>query len=60
MTLEEAKNLYSMYDKQYDDLVNKYGLGVRPSWVSSDLDRLGANIRYYKKEIERLSNEVSN
>lgn len=57
MTLEKAKNLCSMYKEQYDNLVSKYGLGVRPSWVSSDLDRLGANIRYYKGVIEKLENE---
>lgn len=57
MTLEEAKNIYGMYRKQYDDVVKKYGLGVRPSWVSSELDRLGGNIRYYKGVIEEMEED---
>lgn len=59
MTLDEAKKMYQMYDKQYDDIEKRYGTGVRPSWVSTDLAILGEKIRYYKQEMERLSNEVS-
>lgn len=37
MTLDEAKNMYNMYKKNYDSIVARYGTGVRPSWVSADL-----------------------
>ena len=44
MTYEEAKQDFEFWteraaykQKQIDGLINKYGTGVRPSWVSADL-----------------------
>lgn len=57
MTLEEAKSMYQMYNKQYDDIEKRYGTGVRPSWVSTDLAILGEKIRYCKNVIEKLEQD---
>jgi hypothetical protein len=54
MTLEEAKNMYQMYKKSYDDLIKRYGTGVRPSWVSTDLEIEAMGMRHYAKLVEEL------
>lgn len=58
MTLEEAKNMYQMYKKSYDDLIKRYGTGVRPSWVSTDLAIEGERVRHYAKLVEELESNV--
>lgn len=58
MTLEEAKNRHKMYKQRYDDIINRYGTGVRPSWVSTDLAIEGERMRHYAKIVEELENNV--
>ena len=60
MTLEEAKNMYQMYKNRYDDLIKRYGTGVRPSWVSTDLEIEGMHMQYYARMVKELeeANEV--
>ena len=57
MTLEEAKSIHKMYKQRYDDLIKRYGTGVRPSWVSTDLAIEGQLMRSYAKLIEELEND---
>ena len=35
-TKEQAENLAEMYEREVQSLINQYGTGVRPSWVSTD------------------------
>jgi hypothetical protein len=59
MTLEEAKSMYQMYKQRYDDLIKRYGTGVRPSWVSTDLAIEGERMRYYAKLVEELEDNAN-
>jgi hypothetical protein len=58
MTKEEMITLYQNMIRQYerinDDLIARYGTGVRPSWVSEDLAITGHHIMRYKKKIAEL------
>lgn len=58
MTKEEEITLYQnmirQYERNNDDLISRYGTGVRPSWVSEDLAITGHHIRRYKKKLEEL------
>lgn len=45
--------------KQRDDLLAKYGTGVRPSWVSTDLSILNAQIYNVKMQINEEQNETT-
>ena len=59
MTLEEAKSMYQMYKQRYDDLIKRYGTGVRPSWVSTDLAIEGERMRYYAKIVEEIEDNAN-
>ena len=59
MNLEEAKSMYKMYKQRYDDLIKRYGTGVRPSWVSTDLAIEGERMRYYAKIVEELEDNAN-
>ena len=59
MTLEEAKSMYQMYKQRYDDIIKRYGTGVRPSWVSTDLAIEGERMRYYAKIVEGLEDNAN-
>ena len=59
MTLEEAKSIHQMYKQRYDDLIKRYGTGVRPSWVSTDLAIEGERMRYYAKIVEELEDNAN-
>jgi len=59
MTLEEAKSMYQMYKQRYDDLIKRYGTGVRPSWVSTDLAIEGECMRHYAKLVEELEDNAN-
>jgi len=59
MTLEEAKSIHQMYKQRYDDLIKRYGTGVRPSWVSTDLAIEGERMRYYAKLVEELEDNAN-
>jgi len=59
MTLEEAKSIHQMYKQRYDDLIKRYGTGVRPSWVSTDLAIEGERMRHYAKIVEGLEDNAN-
>ena len=62
MTAEEEINLYrnmiQFHEKSCDDLIARYGHGVRPSWVSEDLALAGHQIRQYKQKLAELEGQT--
>ena len=62
MTTEEEINLYrnmiQFHERSCDDLIARFGHGVRPSWVSEDLALAGHQIRQYKKKLEELEGQT--
>lgn len=40
--------------KEYNDLLTKYGSGVRPSWVSTDLAHIGLSIQGYQLQLKEM------
>lgn len=40
--------------KEYNDLLTKYGSGVRPSWVSTDLAHIGIAIQGYQLQLKEM------
>ena len=62
MTIEEEINVYrnmiKFHEKSCDDLIARYGTGVRPSWVSEDLALAGHQIRQYKKKLAELEGQT--
>lgn len=38
--------------KDYNELLTKYGSGVRPSWVSTELAHIGIAIQGYKLQLK--------
>lgn len=62
MTLEEEINLYQsmiqFHEKSCDDLIARYGHGVRPSWVSEDLALAGHQIRQYKQKLAEMEGQT--
>ena len=38
--------------KDYNELLAKYGSGVRPSWVSTELAHIGIAIQGYKLQLK--------
>lgn len=59
MDLQQAKNMHQMYKQRYDDLIKRYGTGVRPSWVSTDLAIEGERMRHYAKLVEELEDNAN-
>ena len=62
MTIEEEINLYrnmiQFHEKSCSDLLQRYGTGVRPSWVSEDLALAGHQIRLYKQRLSELEGKT--
>lgn len=62
MTIEEEISLYhsmiQFHERQCDDLIARYGHGVRPSWVSEDLALAGHQIRQYKQKLAELEDKT--
>ena len=40
--------------KEYNDLLTKYGSGVRPSWVSTELAHIGLTIQGYQLQLKEM------
>ena len=62
MTTEEEISLYQsmiqFHEKSCDDLIARYGHGVRPSWVSEDLALAGHQIRQYKQKLAEMEGQT--
>ena len=54
MTLEEAKGMMQSYQQDIKRLRERYGTGVRPSWVSTDIAIAADNVQKFMKLIETM------
>jgi hypothetical protein len=60
-TREDEKQMYRDLiegcNKDYADMIAKYGTGVRPSWVSEELSWIGRRTQSYRATLARLEAE---
>ncbi len=56
--LDAAHDMLERAEKRWEDLRNRYSRNATPSWVSTDLCLISEDIKFYKKQIERLSRET--
>lgn len=54
MTIENIRAYIERKNEQIDDLIQRYGQGVRPGWVSEELSMLA----FYKQDAERQLSEM--
>ena len=48
MTKTEIEKAIQHHMKDYNELIEKYGTGVRPSWVSAELAQIGIALQGYR------------
>jgi len=53
--IELAQTSISMYKNEIDDLHNKHGNGVRPSWVLDELENLYDRLRHAEAKLKDLN-----
>jgi hypothetical protein len=51
------RDLIEGCNKDYADMIAKYGTGVRPSWVSEELSWIGRRTQSYRATLARLEAE---
>ena len=56
--IEVVESLIGYYSRKYDGIINQYGTGVRPSWVSGDLAELRQSIMTFRAELSDLQAEL--
>jgi len=56
-TKQDLSNRIDRLSKEYDALIDKHGHGVRPSYVSADLDNLSYRIAKAREQLELLDIE---
>ena len=54
--IELAEASASMYKEEINNIHNKYGHGIRPSWVLDELENLYDNLRHAEANIKALKN----
>ena len=58
MTTEEkrqlAERMIAVFSRKNTGLINRYGTGVRPSWLSAEIAMNDQQVEYYKKIIKNL------
>mgnify|MGYP007055436274 CR=1 FL=1 len=58
MTTEEkrqfAERMISVFESKNTGLVNRYGTGVRPSWLSAEIAMNDHQADYYRKIIQNI------
>ena len=52
MTKTDLEAAIQRKKNEYNALLEEYGSGVRPSWVSSDLAHIGIDIQGYKLQLK--------
>ena len=50
-----TRDMLARKQREYDSIVERYGTGVRPSWVSTDLAILHEEIKYLQNELDKGS-----
>ena len=58
LKLEEAKSMMHSYQQDIKNLQERYGTGVRPSWVSTDIALAADNVQKFMKLIETMEQET--
>lgn len=53
--IELAETSASMYKEEINNIHNKYGHGIRPSWVLDELENLYDNLRHAEAKIKALT-----
>ena len=53
--IELAQTSASIYKNEIDNLHNKYGHGVRPSWVLAELENLYDRLRHVEARLKDLN-----
>ena len=56
-TKEQAEKIAEMYEREAQSLINQYGTGVRPSWVSTDLARAEGRAMEYRKLADSIKED---
>ena len=56
-TIEECLEMIEYYKKERADIINKYGTGVRPSYVSADIADADLQIAMYYAAAEELGHK---
>lgn len=51
---ETLRGIIELNLRSYEELVQKYGYGVRPSWVSADLARYQTQITRARRALEKI------
>lgn len=54
MTKTDIEQAIERERKDYNELLAKYGSGVRPSWVSTELAHIGIAIQGYKLQLKEM------
>ena len=54
MTETEIQEAIQRETKDYNELIEKYGTGVRPSWVSAELAQIGMAIQGYTLQLKEM------
>ena len=57
LKLEEAKSMMHSYQQDIKNLKERYGTGVRPSWVSTDIAIAADNVRKFMELIETMEQD---
>ena len=52
MTETEIQEAIQRETKDYNELIEKYGTGVRPSWVSAELAQIGITLQGYRLSLK--------
>lgn len=56
--LESMQKYLVSLEKKYDQTIERYGTGVRPSWVSAELAFIGIDINDALAEIETIKSSI--
>jgi len=54
MTRQQALDMAAHYDKEVQGLIDRYGTGVRPSFVSADIAMAQASANRYRQLADDL------
>jgi len=54
VTKTDVEQAIQRETKDYNELLEQYGTGVRPSWVSAELAHIGIAIQGYKLQLKEL------
>tara|TARA_R110000796_G_scaffold228451_2_gene345607 strand:+ start:2419 stop:2640 length:222 start_codon:yes stop_codon:yes gene_type:complete len=56
--LDSMQKYLVSLQKKYDQTIERYGTGVRPSWVSAELAFIGIDINDALAEIETIKSSI--